>query len=71
MTLTQKLKIVLITLIVVCFLIFAGQNWQKTTVTFINLQINIHLFTALMISFVVGLGTGFLLFKFRSRKSAN
>ena len=51
----QKTKIIFLILLMITFTVFAAQNWDKVTLEFISWKFSVHLFVALLFSFILGL----------------
>lgn len=53
-TFWQKTKIIFLLLLIIIFTVFATQNWDKVTLEFISWKVSVHLFVALLFSFILG-----------------
>lgn len=60
-TFWQKTKIIILFLLIIIFIVFAAQNWDKVTLEFISWKFKVNLFSALFFSFVLGLFISFIL----------
>ena len=63
----QKTKIIFTIVLIILFSVFAAQNWNKVTLEFMGWEFTVHLFSALFLSFIIGLLISLILSRVKIR----